>query len=115
MTSLPVRAEVTSFVYLSHSRPEMADYITTYVNDQGKTEPLEIMVKDPTKTLIANPRRIPFAHRFWLENHLKELAENGIIDEVTDQNTRIWSSPCMVVTKQNSDKLRLVVDFRAVN
>ena len=46
---------------------------------------------------------------------MKELSENRIINEVTDQNTRIWSSPCMVVTKVNSDKLHLVVDFRAVN
>ena len=89
--------------------------IGCYKNDEGKSEPLDILVKDKTKTLIANPRRIPFAHRPWLENHIHDLMKNKIIEEVTHKNARIWSSPCMIVTKADSDKLRLVVDFRAVN
>ena len=48
--------------------------ICWYVNNEGYSGPLVIKAKDPIKTLIAKPRRIPFEHRKWLENHLKELS-----------------------------------------
>ena len=58
-------------------------------------------------------RRIPFALRKKVENEIKRLEEEDIIEDVTAQPTP-WLNPLVMVPK-GEDQIRLCVDMRAAN
>ena len=68
---------------------------------------------DPTVTPVAQrPRRVPFALRPKVRDHLKDLMEKDIIEKVDGPSP--WVSPVVVTPKPNGD-IRLCVDMRRAN
>ena len=68
---------------------------------------------DPTVTPVAQrPRRVPFALRPKVRDHLKDLMEKDIIEKVDGPSP--WVSPVVVTPKTNGD-IRLCVDMRRAN
>ena len=68
---------------------------------------------DPTVTPVAQrPRRVPFALRPKVRDHLKDLMEKDIIEKVDGPSP--WVSPVVVTPKPNGD-IRLCVDMRQAN
>ena len=68
---------------------------------------------DPTATPVAQrPRRVPFALRPKVRDHLKDLMEKDIIEKVDGPSP--WVSPVVVTPKPNGD-IRLCVDMRRAN
>ena len=68
---------------------------------------------DPTVTPVAQrPRRVPFALRPKVRDHLKDLMEKDIIEKVDGPSP--WVSSVVVTPKPNGD-IRLCVDMRRAN
>ena len=68
---------------------------------------------DPTVTPVAQrPRRVPFALRPKVRDHLKDFMEKDIIEKVDGPSP--WVSPVVVTPKPNGD-IRLCVDMRRAN
>ena len=68
---------------------------------------------DPTVTPVAQrPRRVPFALRPKVRDHLKDLMEKNIIEKVDGPSP--WVSPVVVTPKPNGD-IRQCVDMRRAN
>ena len=68
---------------------------------------------DPTVTPVAQrPRRVPFALRPKVRDHLKDLMEKDIIEKVDGPSP--WVSPVVVTPKPKGD-IRLCVDMRRAN
>ena len=88
--------------------------IGKFTDKNGKTAPLKIKVINENGMINVPPRRVPFAHREWLESHLIKLEENEVIEKVTGDTGPCWNSPLLIVPKGNN-RYRKVIDFRAVN
>ena len=80
----------------------------------GKLRGHQAMIHiDPTVTPVAQrPRRVPFALRPKVRDHLKDLMEKDIIEKVDGPSP--WVSPVVVTPKPNGD-IRLCVDMRRAN
>lgn len=67
---------------------------------------------DPDVPPVANQRRIPINLRDQVEQKLKQLEQDDIIESVGDEPTP-WVSPLVIVPKTND--IRICVDMRAPN
>ena len=74
-----------------------------------------IRVEPGTEPINTRPYRLPEAQKAEVENQVKELLREGIIEESVSS----WNSPIMVIPKKmdasGKQKFRLVVDYRKLN
>jgi hypothetical protein len=74
-----------------------------------------ISLEPGTEPINTRPYRLPEAQKAEVENQVKRLLRDGIIEESTSP----WSSPILVVPKKmdasGQQKCRLVVDYRKLN
>ena len=68
---------------------------------------------DATPICVNTPRRVPFPHWSALKAQLDKLHAQGVIVPVTKRTP--WCSPIAVVSKKNTDEVRLCVDFKHLN
>ena len=57
------------------------------------------------------PIRLPPAHRKFVRDEFQAVKDAGLAKSMHTP----WASPCFPVPKPRSEKLRLVIDFRALN
>ncbi|GBM42268.1 Transposon Ty3-I Gag-Pol polyprotein [Araneus ventricosus] len=57
-----------------------------------------------------HPRRLPLARKEEAEHLVKEMVDNGIIEESSD----LWASPIVLVKKKDGST-RFCVDYRKLN
>ena len=72
---------------------------------------LRLNIYESVKPVIQPPRRIPFSARAVVEEKLKELEKQDIIEKI-DEPT-VWFSPIHIV--KQLDKVRMVVDMYVAN
>ena len=72
---------------------------------------LRLNIDELVKPVIQPPRRIPFSARAVVEEKLKELEKQDIIEKI-DEPT-VWLSPIHIV--KQPDKVRMVVDMSVAN
>ena len=96
--------------------------IGKFVDKNGKSDPIKIEIKNVNVQINVPPRRVAFAHREWLSEHLIKLEENGVIEKVTGETGPCWNSPILIVPKGNTTgdkdakrRYRKCIDLRAVN
>lgn len=85
-------------------------------NGVGKLKDFQVKLHvSPDIMPVAQPhRRVPYSLRDKIEKKIKELEDEGIIEEVTGPTP--WVSPIVCVPKpRNPDEIRMCVDMRAVN
>ena len=75
-------------------------------------EPLYLEVDDTVKPVQISPKRIPEALRKPLKDHLSDLEEQGIIQQVVEATE--WVSSIVVKRKSNG-KIRLCLDPQPLN
>lgn len=73
---------------------------------------LEIQIDKSVPPVAQHARRVPIALRDKVEDQLKRLLRLGIIEKV--EGTSPWTSPLVIVMKDNGD-VRLCVDMRRAN
>ncbi|OWZ24728.1 hypothetical protein PHMEG_000162 [Phytophthora megakarya] len=100
---------------------ELRDLLLRYVdvfclsfgNDSPvRVPPLQVRLKEGVRPVKAKARRLPPAHKRYLEEHIRELEEHGLL--VKNYRGR-WASAPRIVTKRPPDDYRMTVDTRAVN
>jgi hypothetical protein len=89
---------------------EFKDVFSTSENDIGLIPFYEHAIQTTGLPVAKQPYRIPYEHKEWLKNKIKELERNEIIRPSISP----YSAPVILVPKKNKD-LRLVVDYRALN
>ena len=72
---------------------------------------LRLTIDESVKPVIQPPRRIPFSARAVVEEKLKNLEKQDIIEKI-DELT-VWLSPIHIV--KQLDKVRMVVDMSIAN
>ena len=83
-------------------------------DDVGKftDETVKIELKNPnSEPVYIKPRRVAYALRGWLENKLKTMVDQGIIQESRGSE---YNSPLHLVKKKNG-RYRIVCDQRGLN
>ena len=97
---------------------EFRDYLQrrypAVFNGVGKLRDYQatIHVDSSVPPVAQRPRRVPFALRSTVRDHLKDLMEKDIIEKVDGPSP--WVSPVVVTPKPNGD-IRLCVDMRRAN
>jgi len=62
---------------------------------------------------LSQPRRVPLALMAKLKEKLKEMLQMGVIEKVEEPTD--WCSGIVLVKKQNTDDIRLCIDFTKLN
>ena len=75
-------------------------------------EPLRVRLREGAQPIKCKNRRYPAAHQAYLEEHIKELEDAGLM---TPNHRSRWASPPRVVPKKEPNQYRMTVDLRAVN
>lgn len=70
-----------------------------------------ITLKPNSSPVYVKPYRLPQSLKLELNNQVKHLLENDIIEETKSE----WSSPILLVPKKETGKWRLVIDYRKLN
>ena len=79
-----------------------------------KNHEVKLHIDSNVTPVYQKHRRVPFAVREKVENEIKRLTEQGIIETPTGPTP--WVSPVVVVPKPNDpNSIRLCVDMRAAN
>ena len=79
-----------------------------------KGEPARIHVDESVKPVAQPHRRVPFHVRKQVEEKLKQLENDDIIERV--EGPTPWVSPIVVVPKPNKpNEIRICVDMRSLN
>ena len=106
-----------SAYHVSHT--DMSEYVQekfpAVFKGIGKLTGYEATIHlDPAVQPVAQkPRRIPFALREKVRDHISDLLEKDIIEPVEGPSP--WVSPVVVAPKPGSDNIRLCVDMRRAN
>uniref|UniRef100_H3GWP3 Reverse transcriptase domain-containing protein n=1 Tax=Phytophthora ramorum TaxID=164328 RepID=H3GWP3_PHYRM len=77
-----------------------------------KVPPLKIRLKQGARPVKAKARRYPPLHREYLEKHLNELLDHGLV--YINHRSR-WASAPRIVAKKQPGEYRMTVDTRAIN
>lgn len=72
----------------------------------------KLVCKPNVRPTFYKARPVPFSMKPVVEQELKKLKENGIIEPISHSD---WASCIVVVPKHNSDKVRICGDFKNVN
>ena len=75
-------------------------------------EPLRVRLKPDAVPVKCKQRRYPPVHREFLEQHVQELQDAGLVFE--NHRSR-WASPPRIVAKKEPGQYRMTVDTRGVN
>ncbi|KAI8514170.1 hypothetical protein Bbelb_084940 [Branchiostoma belcheri] len=91
------------------------EYRDVFNNGIGKLKNTQIKLHvDETVSPVRQPhRRIPFHMRKQVENELKELEKQDIIERVDGPTP--WVSPIVVVPKPKTNSIRICIDMREAN
>ncbi|UYV70018.1 hypothetical protein LAZ67_7001483, partial [Cordylochernes scorpioides] len=73
----------------------------------------KVTLKDNYRPIAQRCRRIPYAMVEAVNQELDKMLENGIIEEVHQGSE--WVSNIIVVSKRDSEEIRLCIDLREVN
>jgi len=77
-------------------------------------EPMEIRLQSgATPFAMYNARTIPHKHKEKVKTQLDEMVQKGIIEPVAEASE--WCHPLVVVSKKDSDEVRLTVDLTKLN
>ncbi|KAF0756866.1 hypothetical protein AaE_004463, partial [Aphanomyces astaci] len=77
-----------------------------------KVEPLKVCLKEGAVPVKSGLRRYPPTHMAFLEKHVRELEEAGLVY----RNTRSrWASAPRIVPKKDPGDLRMTIDSRPIN
>ena len=92
------------------------DDIGLFKSQDGGPSKVKFEVIDPTQVVYSIPRRVPYARRAWLETKLNQWIKNGLIKEVSPNESQytIMTSPIIIVPKKNN-RYRMAVDYRELN
>ena len=99
--------------------PDAPDFLKEFPNltsgmGKYKGEPARIHVDESVKPLAQPHRRVPFHVRKQVEEKLKQLENDDIIERV--EGPTPWVSPIVVVPKPNKpNEIRICVDMRSLN
>lgn len=77
-----------------------------------KVSPLHVRLKKGVRPVKAKARRYPPDHKHYLETHIQELVDHGLVKE--NHRSR-WASAPRIVPKRKAGEYRMTVDMRAVN
>ncbi|RLA50334.1 MAG: hypothetical protein DRQ98_12975, partial [Gammaproteobacteria bacterium] len=89
-----------------------SDAFATTPEELGSTDLLQhdIQVKDATRPIAQRNRQLPHSVRGEIVNKIKELLDQGIIQESCSD----WASPIVPVRKKNGE-IRMCIDYRRLN
>ena len=107
---------VSTVDQLPPSTPEFLKNFPGLTSGMGecKGEPVCIHVDESVKPVAQPHRRIPFHVRKQVEEKLKQLEKDDIIERA--EGPTPWVSPIVVVPKpQKQNEIRICVDMRALN
>ncbi|ETN01924.1 hypothetical protein PPTG_23990 [Phytophthora nicotianae INRA-310] len=77
-----------------------------------RVEPLRVRLREGATPVRTNARRYPPAHMEYLEQHVGELLDAGLV--YVNPRSR-WASPPRIVSKSTPGTYRMTVDTRRVN
>ncbi len=77
-----------------------------------KVDPLKIRLKPNAEPVKCTARRYPPAHREFLDQHVSELLEHGLV--YMNHRSR-WCSAPRIVSKKEPGQYRMTIDVRGVN
>ena len=92
------------------------DDIGKFISTDGGPDKVSFELINPSQVVYSIPRRVPYARRAWLEDKLNQWVKNGLIQEVSPNESRntIFTSPIIIVPKKNN-RYRMAVDYRELN
>ena len=75
------------------------DDLGCFESSDGGPSEVTFGVRDPKIFVYSVPRRVPYERRAWLEEKLKQMEKNGIIEEIHFSNSQVQTSPIVIVPK----------------
>ena len=102
-------------------RQEIADLIVSnselFSGKIGKSTASEVtlMIDPSVQPVVQKQRRIPLNLSEKVENKIKDLLSQDIIERVPDDEPRTWVSPAVIAPKPGSDDIRFCIDMRMAN
>ena len=99
MTDSKVESLINNYVDIFSDSPSVTNVLTH-----------KIVLKDD-EPVNKQPYPIPVAFKDKFKTELKAMLELGIIEKSNSD----YASPCIIVPKKNSEKIRVVIDFRSLN
>ena len=84
--------------------------------EKFRNQEIEFQIDPSVMPVVQKQRPIPLGLRDKIEEHLKELLENDIIEGSLDSSEpHEWVSNAMITRKKEGEQIRLNVDMRHVN
>ena len=86
------------------------------VKRDGRNVEIHLPLKENTEPVAQKPRRVPYHMMGPLKQRINQFVQEGIMEEVPEQESIGWCSPLVVQPKPKNPKdIRVSLDLRVLN